>query len=138
MPKATIPELAETLSVHIILYNETGSKIICQGVVKDKIHVQEIRECLIPNEYSKSAAGLMRSGPVIGKVGIKGPQETTWIEFVDSGKNPLCFQIGENAYLRGGVGYEGYLGDHKRLYGIDSEDVAESKLFYEKLLSICK
>jgi len=138
LPKASIPELGEIVSMSIILYDETDSKIICQGIVKDRNHIEEIRECLVPNEYSKDAAGLMLSGPIIGKVGIKGPRGTTWIEFVGSGKNPLCFRVGANSYLRGGVAYKGYLGDHERLYGIDSEDIAEGKCFHKKLMDICE
>ncbi|WP_406698698.1 hypothetical protein V5E97_07400 [Singulisphaera sp. Ch08] len=122
----------------IILYNDSGDQIVSQCVVKDRVTVQQIYDCLIPHEHSKIAMDLLGSGPVIGKLGFQVANGTTWVEFVDAGMNSLCFQVREVAYIRGGAGYQSYRSDHKRLYGIDSARVAEGMVFHEKLSQICK
>ena len=136
-PKGTIPGLRETSSVSINLYDRANSKVLCRCGIEDRPTIEAILDCLTPHEPSDTAAGLMHSGPVIGKLGFQGPNGTTWVEFVDPGKNALCFTIGETAHIRTRPDLRSYRSDHRRLYGIDSEWVDEGQLFYEKLMQIC-
>ncbi len=131
-----IPSPEEISSVSLILYDDLGDQLVSQRIIEDKNTIRVIHDCLIPNERSQNAARLLSSGPVIGKLGFQSARETTWVEFVDAGKNPLCFRVGKDTYLRGGTNYREYVADHKRLYDVESENVDESKLFYQKLFEI--
>ena len=104
-------------------------------MVADAATIREIIDCLTPSEPSDTFVGLMRG--VIHRVGFHGPRGITWVEFIDTGKNPLFFRVNGKTYVRGGHMYLGYQSDHRRLYGIDSHAIDESMAFYHKLEQIC-
>lgn len=132
-----IPTPAETTSVTIILYDDSGQKTVAEGIVSDQTTIRPIYDCLVPNESSTIAAEMMVF-PVIGKVGFsRNTGSMMWVEFIYAGKNPLCFRAGKAAYVRGGTDYASYQTDHKRLYDVDSEHVDEGMLFHRKLEGIC-
>jgi hypothetical protein len=137
-PASAIPEPAATTSLSIILFDESGSNTVCRSSVVDAKTIRDIHELVSPAERSQIGERLMNSGPVIGKVGFHSANSVTWMEFVDPGKNAFCFRVGADSFLRGGAAYPNYRADHNRLYGIDSEAVAEGLLFYRKLASVCE
>jgi hypothetical protein len=121
------------------LYDVTGDKVVAECLVRDSRTLQAIHDYLTPCERSEGAAGAMRSGPVIGRLDFyfRSPRRTMSVEFVDAGKNPLCFRVGDRAYLRGGANYQDYQPDHKRLYGIDASAIDEGLASYRELKKIC-
>jgi hypothetical protein len=138
-PNSAIPEVGETLTVSVILYDDEASgRIVSQCTVKDSLIVREIHDSLTPSEFVDPVKSMMNAGPVIGKIGFQGAKTITWVEFVDPGKNPLSFRIGDMTYLRGGSQYKNYQADHKRLYGLDETMIDEGRALYDKLIRLCK
>lgn len=135
-PKAMIPDPSDTSAVFIIVH-KIGAKEPDRCVIKDERTIRELYDCVTPNEHSDEAGILVRTGPIIGKLGFQGPRGTTWVEFNDSGNNPLCFLVGGVAYARGGANYRNFRSDHKRLYGFDHEHISEGFSLYYKLLDLC-
>lgn len=133
-----MPDKPDTSSASVVLYDESGVNVVSQCLIEDAATIRKIQERLSPAERSEAAEGLMKSGPVIGKIGMRGPRGTTWIEFVDPGMNPLCFRIGADSYIRKRATLADYRADHIRLYGIDAERVDEAMLLYDSLLEACK
>jgi hypothetical protein len=134
---SAIPDPSEIVSVSVTLYNEDGDQVSASCVVNDARKVRAIVERLTPHERSEDA-GTMLSLPIACKLGFHCASGTTWVEFVDAGMNPICFRVGDKAYLRGGARYQRYRSDHQRLYGIDSENVDEARAFYRQLTEMCE
>jgi len=90
----------------------------------------------MPSLSSDEARTAMKS-PIQGMVETFSDQGETKVEFVDVGKNPVCFQIGKLAYLRTETSEERLSAFHLRQYGVNTPSIAEGYAFYHKLLSIC-
>jgi hypothetical protein len=96
-----------------------------------------ILRCLSPAESSQGAAKMMVL-PLLGSIRIKLRHgRERHVEFVDSGKNPLCFNLDGISYLRGGERYSRYLEDHRELYGLPAEYLDEAMPFADKLVALC-
>lgn len=136
-PQASLPNPSKTLAISIVLLDSGSGQIVSRCTVKNRENIQHIYECLVPNELVTYEKSMVYHGLIIGKLGFLTSKGTTWVEFIDPGMNPLSFRVGEDEYIRGGTAYREYRSDHKKLYGIDSDRVAEGKVFYDKLINIC-
>jgi hypothetical protein len=135
--RAALPDAAETRSVHVVLMDDFGVKIVSDCTVHDPQTIRGLIDCVTPNEESEFAAKMISNFPISGKLTFVGPRGSTSVEFVDNGKQPLHFRVAGRCYERGGGGYRAYRSDHKRLYGLDSEIVSECLCLRNKLRELC-
>ncbi|MDR3620696.1 MAG: hypothetical protein P4L85_15195 [Paludisphaera borealis] len=134
---ADLPDAVEVEVMEVSLrVREFGLADVTNCRIDEK-HFATVLDCLKPSE-SSAFAREMTVFPNMGEIRIRMKNgRTRRVDFVDAGKNPLCFMVDGAAFLRGGHDYPNYREDHLRLYKLPSEAIDEALSFAYKLHEIC-